>query len=324
MVFLMSVTFGLSIHLDSVISEEYRTAVLCVGQDAESSNITLVQVTRSINVVFLTIILLWLLSITFNMRYSDLLRRFLFLFLGLILLGCVLFISFAPFSYIQIIYRVMYLTIYIVTVSSALIQTIPYLPFYYIYVCLTSFLHCCQAFVCLILVLMIIYLSFHTNERNNVKNDNFFSLRDINTLDINTLNCLEFRSTNLSCTSLAYNVTYKNGVDFSVQCHTKDNFTMYLFNDIDSFNVTYGTLTIGASFIDWSEIGLQCLYCFNLSLHAVCAYCIVHCILVFVSEKTRTEKQFHVTVKWNRNVFVIWIYVVSSYVLALSNLDMIL
>ncbi|CAC5380382.1 unnamed protein product [Mytilus coruscus] len=100
----------------------------------------------------------------------------------------------------------------------------------------------------------------------------------------------KFRSANLSCTSLAYNVTYKNGVDFSVQCHTKDNFTMSFFND--SFNVTYGTLTIGASFIDWSEIGLQCLYCLNLSLHAICADCFLHCILVFVQKKLGQENNF--------------------------------
>ncbi|CAC5380384.1 unnamed protein product [Mytilus coruscus] len=69
MFILMTVTFGLAIHLSSLIRKERKNAFFCVEQFSEFGDITLVQVTRSINVILLTILLL-VISIMFYMRQN--------------------------------------------------------------------------------------------------------------------------------------------------------------------------------------------------------------------------------------------------------------
>ncbi|XP_052069356.1 uncharacterized protein LOC127708505 [Mytilus californianus] len=280
MTFLFGATIGLAIYLSFVLKKESQNTVFCIGKEAESGKITLMQVTRSINVILLSVVFLWLLFITFNMRYSDLLRRFFLLFLGLILLGCVFFIFFGPFVYIQIIYRFLYSMMYAVLLCSICIKIMTFLPYF----TTVASVRCTKRayivfqmllFLPIVFIFSLIFVLVPSTK--GTKFDIFHSMHNIKTLNISTSNCTEFSSANISCTSLAYNITYKSGTDFSVECHTDQNITTY--------NGTYGTLTVESAFIDWTEMSLVSLFCLDLSLHATFLYCLLYCIVIVYYRK---------------------------------------
>lgn len=78
---------------------------------------------------------------------------------------------------------------------------------------------------------------------------------DINTLKLTAFNRTEFSPINISCTSSAYNITYKKGVDFSVQCRYDPNITSYNGTDI-----------VESELIDWSVMVRINLFW----LHVIC------------------------------------------------------
>ncbi|XP_063442698.1 uncharacterized protein LOC134722999 [Mytilus trossulus] len=293
---LLVVTFVVTVQLSSIIRNEVLEGYFCNGQVVESSNSTI-----RISVIIHTIPFIWLLLITFYMRYSDLLQQCFCLCALLVVLGCVLSLLFGAFEYIQIICRFMYLMFIAFLIFSmnfkfmAACTSVPFVRWnkgkvVFLIISATQFI---------LLFLLLTLLS----ATSDLKFDDFYNMINIQTLNKIVFNCIEYSPANISCTSLTYNGTYDDVVDFSVQCFTDSNIT--------SYNGTYGTPIVEPGYIDWSEIGLVSLFCFNFSLNATCAYCLFHCILVPVMKMFKGKSMYPIVylVQW---IFYVYIYIFIS------------
>lgn len=98
------------------------------------------------------------------------------------------------------------------------------------------------------------------------------TIRNIKTLNIIASNCTEFNLETITCMVSGYNHTYKNDVDFTVQCFADPNITSY-----------NGTLTVESEYTE-SEIGFLLVFCLNFCLHAIFSYCFLHCVFLFVQK----------------------------------------
>lgn len=120
-------------------------------------------------------------------------------------------------------------------------------------------------FFCLCMI-MLVSLKFNADEHKY----NLSTMRVIYALNITASNCTKFSFANILCTSSAYNITYKNGVDFLVRCRTDPNIIRY-----------NGTLTVESEFANWSEIAIITLLWSNV----ICTYCFVHCFSIVGKRK---------------------------------------
>ncbi|XP_052085777.1 uncharacterized protein LOC127723254 isoform X1 [Mytilus californianus] len=249
-----------------IFSKESQNEFYCVGDVADSGNITLEQVTRS-QYVLLTTIVFWSLSfISYDMRYSDLNWR---CFIILVFIGSGFFTLVGAFVLIQYIQKFQYIyeIIFSVVLYRAVIELIRYFTHVtYLQVRYREKLPI--AVLNLFLCCTLIYGVSKDFPASDLKYYyNFSTMRVIYTLNITASNCTEFNSVNILCTSLAYNITYQNDVDFSMQCRTDPNFTSY-----------NGTLIVESGFIDWQEIGIIS----NFWSHVICAYCFLYCFSICI------------------------------------------
>lgn len=236
----------------------------CVGQVAESGNITLIQMTGR-HYILLIVVLIWSLSmITFNMRFSVFILRCC---LFLVFIGCVFLVLHGEFVYIQFIQMFEYIHKFV----SLIVVYKLYLEFDKFITHVTSMqLLQRKRLKTVILIIfflcvfknMIVSITFNAGDQKY----NFTTRHVISTLNITASNCTRLSSVNILCTSSAYNISYKNGVDFSLQCHTDPNIT--------TFN---GTLTVEPGYTDWSEIGIISLFLSN----AICTFSFLHCFPIF-------------------------------------------
>lgn len=270
---LIAVTYSLLRSFISVVGKESTNEFNCVGQVAESGNVSLVQVTRSIYVL-LTSVLFWLLSlISFNKSHSVLLQRCV---LMMVSVGCVSLLLFGSIAYCQTINTFEYinLIISIVVACRVTVELILHLAHILTYMHLKHMKSFQLALIlilfCLSTSIIVIYCVTRPAEDKHY-HFNFSTMRVMHTLNITALNCTELTSVNIACTSLVYNITYKNGINFLVQCRQDPNIT--------SFN---GTLTVESELTDWSEIGLVSLFW----SHAICAYCFILCFSIFVKRSS--------------------------------------
>lgn len=130
-----------------------------------------------------------------------------------------------------------------------------------------------------------------------------YTEHDINTLNITSLNCTELSYvSNISCTSLVYNMTYKNGVNCSVHCHTVPNITSYYD--------THGTLVVESERLDLSQI----VSCHLLGLHFICAHCFINCIIPYFKTTLHKFAEEHTKEYYCiLNIIIYYIYLLPMF-----------
>lgn len=258
---LSAFTFALFNYL--LFSRESQSEFECVGQLKKSRKVTLLQVTRC-HFALLTLTLFGLLStVTIDTRCVFLSWRWISIS---VLTGCCFFVLLGAFVYIQLVYKFRYIFHMMLFVICCRLISLVFPSFRYmkqqkiiqrfnwkIYIVTLGFL-------CLSFTGVIVPIYDYSKENMHV----------IHTLNMFDVNCTGLNHVNISCTSLVYNITYINGVDFYVQCH----------NDLSI--VSYqDTLTVYELFIDWIERGLISLFW----LHTLCAFCFLQCIVIIFKGK---------------------------------------
>ncbi|XP_063418330.1 uncharacterized protein LOC134701116 [Mytilus trossulus] len=314
--FLFAVTMGLIVHISYEFTTESDNVYNCVGQTIEKSGIiTLVQVSRNLKVVIPTVGMLWISSIIiFNMRCSNLLRGS-FLLLYVVILTCGLYILFGELVYIQTIYRFMLVLVYGVMLC----------------IFLTKWMTCIQHFAVVTLHVEYEKISLHMMviimsvlgvlsglccfcEFMGKQYDNLYTVHNQNTLIITAFNCTEFSYVDISCISLANNITYKNGVDFSVQCRTIPNIT--------SYNGTHGTLTVDSGVIDLREQVLMFLLFLIFLIHNACVLFLLNLIPyhLFANQSTLKLRRMIIVILFFKVTEMIPFLFLCIYVVTFSNL----
>ncbi|XP_063407139.1 uncharacterized protein LOC134690906 [Mytilus trossulus] len=284
------ITISLIVFDNWMMNEENEHELHCVGEGTESTNITLVQVTRSM-FVLLSVAVYWSFSlITFDMRYSF--EQWL-PFLILISYGSGFFILYGTFLYIETIEKFEFMfRMLLLTFAFRLLISVERL--------VQSVLmkrHSLRLDIFMVCALSIVLIGGAFNKDHHYFYD-ISTNRVIYTLNITSNNCTELSSVNISCTSLDYNISYRSGVDFSVQCLNDPNTTSSSYN---------GTLIVESEFINWMEIGILSIFW----SHIICAYCFLHCLSIIVKIHETLQVQLQITIIDHIHQMMLWFYLFS-------------
>ncbi|XP_071137098.1 uncharacterized protein [Mytilus edulis] len=246
MLTLIALTIAIPLYVSIFISQESQNSVYCIGQVAESGAIILEPTKLSKYVIWLSIVLFLSLSITFKTNFSVSFKRIFRIF---VLIGCGVLIYQGEIFYIHFIYKFMYFAIYIVIRLILLIHVASYV-FTLSYMHIPSWAGITGIGILLFMIIIVFDLLVYVTytaiviPSESLSYSQSSTIPEMNILKITSSNCIEFSLENITCMSQAYNNTYQNGVDFSVQCHTDPNITSYK-----------GTLAAELGYTDWQEIG---------------------------------------------------------------------
>lgn len=170
---------------------EGQNSVYCIGNVEEYDNITLVQMTRSLYVILFTLPFLWLLSIS---KLSVFLWRKL---LFVQLLGCGSLILLGVSTYVPLVFcRMWGLLFFLIFCLIHLLMSIMY-----------NVVRVRSSLVCSALWLFIIIVTLVPGLYAVIANYLLYTEQNLDTLKITVSNCTDFSSVNITCTSLANNIT---------------------------------------------------------------------------------------------------------------------